>query len=534
MTFYRNIFGNTRPYLIATAAGVAICSSISSVQAQQAGGHAPVVQYASEPRLLPQPEHEAQLLHATPQQVRLTAGQTNTPYDVNEEGRNGSASSSRSSRQVSFSDRFGRFFKGKPTTPPVDPGMNYPKASETVAAPAGPPPAPGASNMAIPSIPPTYGHVTAAAPAQQPALFQAPTSANAIGGSDIPAAPPEIPSLSQLDMPPTAAATSAASNGVPLKNIPELKIIMASEGPPRAPGVDPEIVQNSNLPKLDFNDQIPATPPQIAPGEPTATAQTPAPAKSADPFADLFPEDKGKPATETKVAKQEPATQSPYTGQSLNVAAGQPAMPPADANLLPPPPMEEQVNLVKTPAPQLPSVPEVKTASAAPLTAPSLPTLDISSPNDLPKLTATKTTPAELKPIQSAPPATESPRSNDQQSKMELIASRKNLKGLKGFCPVVLRDERDLIDSSFEFMVSYNGHDYALSSAEARSKFLSDPAKYAPAEGGCDVIHLALTGEHQEGSLEHAVWYKGRLYLFNGIETMETFVAAPSSHATTN
>jgi YHS domain-containing protein len=63
-------------------------------------------------------------------------------------------------------------------------------------------------------------------------------------------------------------------------------------------------------------------------------------------------------------------------------------------------------------------------------------------------------------------------------------------------------------------------------------KFLAEPAKYAPAAGGCDVLHLALTGEELEGSLDHAVWYKGRLYLFADVETMETFVAAPSSHAT--
>ena len=40
----------------------------------------------------------------------------------------------------------------------------------------------------------------------------------------------------------------------------------------------------------------------------------------------------------------------------------------------------------------------------------------------------------------------------------------------------------------------------------------------------------ALTGEELEGSLDHAAWFQGRLYLFASAETMETFVSAPGQH----
>ena len=113
-----------------------------------------------------------------------------------------------------------------------------------------------------------------------------------------------------------------------------------------------------------------------------------------------------------------------------------------------------------------------------------------------------------------------------------MIAARKGLRGLKGFCPVVLRDDRDLVDAHSEFRVIYNSKTYYLSSSQAVTAFHSDPAKYAPSARGCDVIQQAITGEEIEGSLDFAVWYKGRLYMFSSAETMDTFVSAPSSHAT--
>lgn len=126
------------------------------------------------------------------------------------------------------------------------------------------------------------------------------------------------------------------------------------------------------------------------------------------------------------------------------------------------------------------------------------------------------------------------PRSGNERTraKQEMIAARHGLRGLKGFCPVVLRDDRDLVDAHSEFRVVYNSKTYYLSSSQSVSAFHSDPAKYAPAARGNDVIQQAITGEQIEGSLDFAVWYKGRLYMFSSAETMDTFVSAPSSHAT--
>ncbi|TWT50013.1 hypothetical protein KOR42_36970 [Thalassoglobus neptunius] len=154
--------------------------------------------------------------------------------------------------------------------------------------------------------------------------------------------------------------------------------------------------------------------------------------------------------------------------------------------------------------------------SAPPLT-PSAPTLTPSvKPTITPKLQPTPRSEAR----------------DSKKQKADLIKEREHLAGLKGFCPVALRDSRELLDTDDRYSAIFNNREYSFSTPHALESFLASPAKYAPALRGADVIHYALTGEEEEGSLDHAVWYKGRLYLFNSVETMETFVAAPSSHAT--
>jgi YHS domain-containing protein len=287
---------------------------------------------------------------------------------------------------------------------------------------------------------------------------------------------------------------------------------------------------------------------KIAPGEPSGVAAaqtpaaTPAPAESKDPFNDLFPEDAKTAKADTASKSTEPDSQ-PFTGLTLEsepptaeakptqpaVATAQTEQAPATQTVqaIPPTAMPEEQPLI-IPAEPLKAVSSpvepAKTAQA------EKPVLNLTVSKDPPLLSTASTSTAETPRIE--PETTAKPKNEEHRSKMERIAARKDRKGLKGFCPVVLRDERDLVDSNDEFSVIYNGHRYEFSSHESMEKFLAEPAKYAPAAGGCDVLHLALTGEELEGSLDHAVWYKGRLYLFAGVETMETFVAAPSSHAT--
>lgn len=123
------------------------------------------------------------------------------------------------------------------------------------------------------------------------------------------------------------------------------------------------------------------------------------------------------------------------------------------------------------------------------------------------------------------------PTPEQTRLKIDRIASRKGLSGFKGFCPVSLKDHRELVDARPEHSAVYNGRRYFFSTEAAQALFESTPEAYAPAALGNDVVHLELTGESAAGSLDYAVWFRSKLYLFASAETMETFVAAPSIHA---
>lgn len=119
-------------------------------------------------------------------------------------------------------------------------------------------------------------------------------------------------------------------------------------------------------------------------------------------------------------------------------------------------------------------------------------------------------------------------QADSQRDKMQLIAERKEANGLKGFCPVVLRDERNLTDAKPLFHSKYKGNMYYFSSAVAKLKFDQQPEKYAPAAGGHDVVINKTNAGQVPGSLDHAVWFRDRLFLFSSQANKAAFVADPS------
>ena len=123
-------------------------------------------------------------------------------------------------------------------------------------------------------------------------------------------------------------------------------------------------------------------------------------------------------------------------------------------------------------------------------------------------------------------------RTEPPQEKMQKIHERFGMKGLKGFCPVALRDERELIDAKPEFFSIHRKQKFHFSSASARQKFEANPLRYKPAAYGADVVALSQNKDVVEGTLDFAAWYKGRLFLFGSQENYETFVKDPAQFAT--
>lgn len=163
------------------------------------------------------------------------------------------------------------------------------------------------------------------------------------------------------------------------------------------------------------------------------------------------------------------------------------------------------------PLPQLPDLPAPAELAAPDNAAPA---------GKLPEIT-----PADKPVVKSTAP------SGAHSDKLKKIAERSELTGLKGFCPVALRDSRELKDARPSFQAEFNGEYYNFSSAEALATFKADPEKYAPAAAGQDVVLAANEGTNREGSLDRAVWYRNRLYLFSTQESHEEFVASPANFA---
>jgi YHS domain-containing protein len=120
---------------------------------------------------------------------------------------------------------------------------------------------------------------------------------------------------------------------------------------------------------------------------------------------------------------------------------------------------------------------------------------------------------------------------NSVATKMRRIIQRADMKGLKGFCPVTLRDQRELADSVPEFVSSYRGQKFYFASQAALIKFDQHPERYAPAAYGADVVVLTRDQDVAEGTLDHAAWYRGRLYLFASRENHDLFVNHPEAYA---
>lgn len=102
--------------------------------------------------------------------------------------------------------------------------------------------------------------------------------------------------------------------------------------------------------------------------------------------------------------------------------------------------------------------------------------------------------------------------------------------GLRGCCPVTLRDNRMEAPGRSEHQCEWQGVTYRLASAEAKARFEAHPEHYAPAHGGCDVTLTSQQGQQSPGSLEHAIWYRKQLYLFRDASSLKSFTANPAKY----
>ncbi|QDT38437.1 hypothetical protein [Stratiformator vulcanicus] len=134
--------------------------------------------------------------------------------------------------------------------------------------------------------------------------------------------------------------------------------------------------------------------------------------------------------------------------------------------------------------------------------------------------------PQELSPEQKV--AKETPEERRRRAMLAKLEQRSDLGGFQGFCPVTLRDSRDLTDADPTYVSIFESRTYEFSSAEAKAKFDADPSRYAPVNGGHDVVLTAAGEIETEGTLRNAVWFKDRLYLFRSTSSLGEFNSDPT------
>jgi YHS domain-containing protein len=139
---------------------------------------------------------------------------------------------------------------------------------------------------------------------------------------------------------------------------------------------------------------------------------------------------------------------------------------------------------------------------------------------------------AVVKPMSEKPladqPASEKPAADKPATEVEKPAAPAPMKCFRGYCPVVLKDDRKLLEAKADIKAEYHGRTYTFSSIAAKETFEDNPRKYIPAGDGIDVVRQTAGDSGIEGTLEHAAWYRGRLYLFSSAESRREFVDAPS------
>lgn len=102
----------------------------------------------------------------------------------------------------------------------------------------------------------------------------------------------------------------------------------------------------------------------------------------------------------------------------------------------------------------------------------------------------------------------------------------------KGVCLVTLFEESRLIPANAEFCAEFQSQKYCFSSAEACEKFRKDPQRYTPVAGGLDIVSVRNAKVVEQGSINFAVWFQRKLYLFTSAEHADAFRRQPYLYVT--
>lgn len=309
-----------------------------------------------------------------------------------------------------------------------------------------------------------------------------------------PAAGSDSPVSDQEATGPDAAATETSIEANPFSglklSVPEGDAAAKSAQPQGEPAqstarnASDDAVEDDN-PFEDSDEQMPEEPPQAAAPKPVAKPNTEAP---------VLP----KPSADV--------TKRLATPEPIKPAVAKPAVAPPTV------------------------VPPAVTKSAEPpnSNSGSIPSKVSFTPKSI-EATSQAAKPEQPKPIE-RPAAVKPTAKQTVSDRLKLLANSPEKTGLKGFCPVALRQSRMLIVTKPQFTATYQGQKYSFSSAEAKAAFEKSPELYAPAHKGHDAVLLLDDDKPVPGTLDYSAWFQGRLYLFSTRQNLDEFNRDPENY----
>lgn len=251
---------------------------------------------------------------------------------------------------------------------------------------------------------------------------------------------------------------------------------------------------------------LPATPPAMSPGLPTAASVWPA-------------------ETATQLM---PTHSAPYAG-----IAARPSLEPAPAAAPSPTAtawLDSKPASAQVPAAAAPTTP---TAEPAPEKKPSASESFMAAIKKPFSIFTKPTQPDVKEPVAAAPAqATTVTASTAAATAPDAAAAAPMPLGLEGYCPVSLVDKGTWVEGRAQWGVRHRGRTYLFAGAEQQRAFLADPDRYAPALSGDDPVLACDSGRQVAGQRRYGVTYQARTYLFSSPETRAAFAADPQRYTT--
>jgi len=105
------------------------------------------------------------------------------------------------------------------------------------------------------------------------------------------------------------------------------------------------------------------------------------------------------------------------------------------------------------------------------------------------------------------------------------------LLAMDGYCPVTLRTTRAWKPGSSEIFCEHDGQIFFFTAAEKRDEFKANPGRFAPRHLGCDPVVLAQSDVAVRGSVKFGAFYEGELYLFESADSRTRFRKDPARYA---